>query len=509
MSRDPLAAPPYVETELPAERALLGGALLDPATLPHLLALDPTAFASDRCRFVREAIGNLAARGAGLDPLVVEAELRHCGHLEDAGGPTFLATLVEEGAVATLAPEYAGLIRDAAAKRLLARRGRELVLLAQQNGAGPTAGELAGHVDALGRELEDLLGPEVRARHAARLGLGLGEFLGLAMPAAEPIIDGLLPAEGVGWLAGEEKVGKSLYALAEALCVALGEPVLGRFAVPQRRRVLFVEEEDTPRRTQQRLRALLRGHDLDPDDPDVRVDLDDWMRLSVWAGVSLDDPGMVGRLEATIADFGPAVCYLDVLRKLTTRDLNRAHEAGALLATLDRLRRTYGVAFRVVHHYRKVQGFRVGRGSQEISGSFVLGAWAEHSLFFEPLGRKQGIIRVEVQSKDGPPLPSFTLRVEAEGAPYAPTRLRLQLEEVTEQTAAETLAAQVLQAVGVLPASPALAGKPGVSLKAILEVVKRSDRPVRSALKKLAAEGLVDVVGQAAKGMVLYAVVER
>lgn len=347
--------------------------------------------------------------------------------------------------------------------------------------------------------------PEVDDTLPPPLGIGLGDFLARDFPPTAPLIEGVLFADGGGWLGGEEKTMKTLYAEAESLGLSLGRPVCGRFRVPTRQRVLFLEEEDSPRRTHMRFRALLRGQDLDPDAPAVQADLNVWFRLEVWSGFTLDDPAWVDRLAATLEGFRPAVCYLDVLRKLTRRDLNKASEAGLLLAVLDDLRRRYGVLFRVVHHYRKVQGgYRVGRGSQEIGGSFQLGAWAENSLFFEPIGRKQGAVKVEVQTKDGPPVPAFTLRVEAEGPAHAPTRLVLQADDVTDQSAAEQLQDQILQVLGGLPTVEPLVGKPGVPLKAILDAVKKSDRPVRTALRTLLDTKQVEVVGQAGKRVALY-----
>jgi Bifunctional DNA primase/polymerase, N-terminal/AAA domain len=235
------------------------------------------------------------------------------------------------------------------------------------------------------------------------LGIGLGQFLRQTFADAPPLIEGVLSADGNGWIAGEEKLGKTYYALDEALALALGQPVAGRFKVPARQRVLFIEEEDPPRRAYSRIKSLLRGRGLDLDDPALLAELDEWFRIEVWSGFTLDDPARVARLDATCAAFRPTVAYLDVLRKLTGRDLNKSAEAGALLASLDAIRRAHGTIFRVLHHYRKAQGFRVARGSQEMGGSFVLGAWGECSLFLEPIGRKQGAVRVEVQSKDAAP----------------------------------------------------------------------------------------------------------
>src|SRR5262249_36124998 len=144
-----------------------------------------------------------------------------------------------------------------------------------------------------------------------------------------------------------------------------GLEVCGRFRVPTQRRVLFIEEEDPPRRTHRRLRALMSGHGLNPDDPALLAELSHCFHISVWAGFSLDVPAMVTRLAAELATFKPHVVYLDVLRKITLKDLNKAAEASGLLAILDDFRRRDGVIFRILHHYRKAQGFRVGRGSQE------------------------------------------------------------------------------------------------------------------------------------------------
>src|SRR5262249_45598369 len=157
------------------------------------------------------------------------------------------------------------------------------------------------------------------------------------------------------------------------------------------------------------LRALIRGHGLDADDPQVREALGKNFQLAVWEKFSLDEEAAVARLDTTLATFQPQVVYCDALRKVTLRDINRADLASSLLKTHDELRRKHGAIFRLVHHYRKSQTFRSGRGSQEISGSYVLGAWAENSLFFEPVGRKQGLVKVEVQTKDGPPQPPFRL----------------------------------------------------------------------------------------------------
>jgi hypothetical protein len=334
----------------------------------------------------------------------------------------------------------------------------------------------------------------------------LGQFLARIFPSPHPIIEGLLSDEGGGFIAGEEKLGKSFWSLDEALAIALGQPVAGAFTVPARRRVLFIEEEDPPRRVHRRLRALLRGRGLDPDDPAVQADLDAWFHVVAWQGFTFDTRAMIERLEAELTAHRPAVTYVDVLRKVTLKDLNKADQAGTLLAELDRLRRAHNTAFRLLHHYRKVQGARAGRGSQEIGGSFVLGAWIENALYFEPVGRQQGQVRVSVQSKDLEPVAAFRMRLESEGEAHDPTRVRIVAVEEAPDAAAAQLDDVVLQCVATLPVSIPDEGEPGVSVRAIADHLKRSKDTVQRSLNRLIDAGRVRRTGTQRRSTVLYGV---
>jgi hypothetical protein len=494
--------PPMPPVELEAERALLGAFLLEPERLgPYVETLPGVVFFEEHSRLVWNALQTLHRAGVGIDAITVAAELQRQGRFQQAGGHTYLVVLQEEGTVATKLAEYVGLIRAAASKRALLDLGGRLI-------HGSTNGQPVTELcDDVRTTLTDAtaLADSPTGVSAEPLGIGLGTFLAKKFDPLEPIVEGLLYTDGGGWIGGEEKLGKSDYAVEEALCIALGRPVCGRFNVPVRRRVFFIEEEDPPRRLHARIHALLRGKDLDPADPELRAALDQWIRLAVWTGFSFDTPDLVARLEATCREFMPAIVYGDVLRKLTVRDLNKSSEAGMLLATLDRLRRDYGVVFRLLHHYRKAQGFRTGRGSQELGGSFQLGAWAEHSLFFEPIGRKHGAVKVEVQSKDAPPAPAFQLVFEAEGPVHDPDWVRLRADELTETSIPARNLEAVRQALGTLPPSTPVEGAPGVLVMTLVPVLKLSDKTIRACLKDLEEAGDAAQVGKASRGAVLWA----
>jgi hypothetical protein len=174
------------------------------------------------------------------------------------------------------------------------------------------------------------------------------------------------------------------------------------------------------------------------------------------------------------------------------------------LGELDRLRRTYDCLFRIIHHSRKITagGFRTGRGSQEMAGSYVLSAWGESSLFFEPIGRQQGAVRVTAQSKDDAPTPPFRLTITSEGPRHAPTTLRLTAEDDRADDADEV----VLQAVAALPKTEALVGQPGVTVQALATHLKKSEKTIRRALGRLEDAGRCVVTGKLSKQKELYGV---
>lgn len=487
---------------LDAERAVLGALLLEGSgAMLHVVgALQPEDFYTEAHRVVYHSMLRLHGRGEPVDVLMLQEDLRRAGELERAGGPATLALFLEQAQISVNLPSYVTLVTEAS-------RRREYMALGERLRAGGMNGASAADLSAWTAELQAVH----RARDARRRPdeaptltiIGMGAFIAQAFPEPVPLIEGILSDDGGGWLGGEEKTNKTWWMEAEATSLALAKPLAGRFAVPRRRRALILEEEDSPRRTHRRIRAVLRGHGVDPDDPAIQADLDAWLRVSVWSGFTLDNPLLVAQLDAALADFRPAVCYIDCLRKVTLRDLNKANEASALLAILDDFRRRYSVVFRLVHHFRKQQGFRTGRGSQEIGGSFVLGAWSENSLFFEPIGRKQGAVRVEIQSKDGAPVPGFTLKIESEGPSHALDLVRLVAQEDADPHDADEL---VFQAVATLPKQEAVKGEPGVSVKALAGALKRVDKTIRRSLDRLCVDERCLVTGSMSKGAKLYVV---
>jgi hypothetical protein len=114
---------------------------------------------------------------------------------------------------------------------------------------------------------------------------------------------------------------------------------------------------------------------------------------------------------------------------------------------------------------------------------------------------------VEVQTKDGAPVPAFALRWETDGPAHDPTLVRLHADDLGKASAAEELKEKVFEATSRLPAEEALTGQGGVSIKALAADVKRSNKPVRDAVALLVAEERLRETGTARKGRKLYGVI--
>ena len=339
-----------------------------------------------------------------------------------------------------------------------------------------------------------------------RLGWPLGQFLQRDFPPRPPVIETLFPRLAPGQIAGEEKLSKSLYALAEALGIALGRPVCG-YAVPQAHRVLFVAEEDDDERLWVRARALLRGLGLDPLDPTTAAALDQQFRLFVCQGLSLDDLDATARLIETVTNFRPALLYFDPLSDLIDKPLGPPEVMKPLVGRLTKLGRAHHFVWRLVNHYRRGGAGPRGRGSQEALGGTQLARWTQTALYFEPIGRSDRAT-ISRQAKDGRKDVKFTLTVEAEGPEQAPDLIRLSLSEDLAAARTAVTDAAVLDALRSHPREPGRESEPGATKKAVATAAKVTPDVARRALDRLIDAQQARLAGRGAKQAVLYVAVD-
>ena len=226
----------------------------------------------------------------------------------------------------------------------------------------------------------------------------LGELL-TQQPVHTPALvePGLLPAQGLLFVGGEPKIGKSLLVANLALCLAAGVERLG-FAIPNARRVLVCQFELPLPQFVSRLSLMRRS--LGPT-ADQRLLVD-----TRACGHLLNTPSGFAHFLAAAREAAAEVIVLDPLYSAHDQDENDTRAMAALCQALLRLRDASGAAVCVIHHARKA----INRG--EI-GSAFRGSSALHAV-----GDSYVLV-----TRPSPQLPTLELRFQFRYAPPSAPRL--------------------------------------------------------------------------------------
>jgi hypothetical protein len=200
------------------------------------------------------------------------------------------------------------------------------------------------------------------------------------------LVEDLWLEQGVGFLGGHPKTGKSWLALDIALSVASRTPVAGHWSVPRGGGVLVFAAEDSPPMVRARFRGLAAARQVALEDVPIHLVLESSLRLES----STDQ----ARLVATVELLRPALLVLDPFVRMTGIDENSAQEVSRVLAFLRELQRSHAVAILVVHHVRKSAGG--GNGGLALRGSGDFWAWSDTNLY---LARKQAGIELAIEQR--------------------------------------------------------------------------------------------------------------
>jgi len=103
-----------------AERAVLGAVLLDPGAMLHIIEkLRTEAFYLESHRIIYQACLDLHEKGDAADMVTVRNQLTEHGRLEQAGGGSYLASLVDALPDVANVVHYAEIVHDKSVKRQL------------------------------------------------------------------------------------------------------------------------------------------------------------------------------------------------------------------------------------------------------------------------------------------------------------------------------------------------------------------------------------------------------
>lgn len=222
----------------------------------------------------------------------------------------------------------------------------------------------------------------------------LSELFAATEAKTKWLVENLVEEGAIGFIGGDPKQTKSWLALHIAHALATGNPVLSRFGVPEKRRVLYLQEEDSQRLVRTRLAQLMEGHGL-PQPEDA------YFRYSVRCGFKVDSPKWLARLRRECEEYKPQLIIADVLNKLHGQDENSQQGMSVVMRGFEQIRREFNVTILIVHHFRKNGS---DRGNQMLRGSSVLSGWSENSLYVKRAA--QGLYSVEFESKSTA-LPAF------------------------------------------------------------------------------------------------------
>jgi AAA domain len=223
-------------------------------------------------------------------------------------------------------------------------------------------------------------------------------------PPACLIEPGLLPPQGILFVGGEPKVGKSILVANLALSLAAGADRMG-FPIPAPRRVLICQFELPVLQFVSRL-AIMRRSLGAAADQHLLVDT----RAS---GHLLSAAQGLNHFVAAARAAAAEVVVLDPLYSTHDQDENDTRAMAALCQSLLRLRDASGAALVIIHHVRKT----IGR--HEI-GSAFRGSSALHAV-----GDSYVLL-----TRPSPQLPTVELRFQFRYAAAQPPRL-LQLDSRT------------------------------------------------------------------------------
>jgi len=193
--------------------------------------------------------------------------------------------------------------------------------------------------------------PTLEERLRARMVSGLDLC---ALPPPTWIVDGIIPAPGVGLLYGAPKAGKSFVGMDLACCIATGRPWLGRDT--RQGRVLYIVAEGVGG-FGQRLNAWADYHGADG------LDRITWLPHAV----NLTSPDTV----AALCDIVPGydlVVFDTLARCAVGLEENSAKDMGELVANVDRIRDACGGHVLLVHHAGK-DATQKARGSSALLGA--------------------------------------------------------------------------------------------------------------------------------------------
>lgn len=370
-----LRTPPHSEE---AEQSVLGALMIDNAVHADVAEhITHASFYRHAHRVIYTAICDVIGSGQSADVVSVFVRLQETNLVADAGGLAYLNALCTCVPGASNAGNYAAIVAQRHAERMLIAGLDEASTIAWQ-GAEPFDDRLARIAEVVRRVEVSRKGP---AAHRVPL-LSLGD-LQKAAESVEWLVKRVIPADSIGMLFGGSGTFKTYLALDFALHVCHGLPWMGRKT--RQGAVIYIAAEGGAG-LWTRIQAWHKARGLD------------WKKAPLHVvPVPLDLTADAWRVvdAAQLAGVTPQAVVVDTLSQTYSGEENSANEMAAYFRTLGmRFRALWRCAVVLIHHSGHAATERP-RGSSAIRSNidFLLGAFRDEKEMLATL--------TNIKQKDG------------------------------------------------------------------------------------------------------------
>ncbi|MEG2173367.1 MAG: AAA family ATPase [Desulfovibrionaceae bacterium] len=213
--------------------------------------------------------------------------------------------------------------------------------------------------------IEEAKAPHNTMKTALRV-LDLEEMLTIEMPPREYVVHPVIPEQGLCLLYAARGVGKTHIALSIAYAVASGDKVL-KWTCPKPRQVLYVDGEMPFTVMQERLAALVRAHDIEPDPHFFRILTPDMQGENPMPNLATSEG------QDAIAPYLDGVSLVVIDNLATLCRSGRANDEESWLpvqAWILELRRR-GISVLLVHHASKNGGQRGTSAKEDVLDTVI------------------------------------------------------------------------------------------------------------------------------------------
>lgn len=367
-----------------AERSVLGAILIDNKSFDAVYGtgLSCEHFFHAHHQKIFQCMLAMREDHLAIDLVTLMDFLHDAGQIDAAGGPGYIASLMDGVPHETNVAFYARIVIDKARLRNIIHLSAAVERAAFANSAD---------LDPLQNKLREAMTSSSALISTNGNGFhirGLTEFLGMDFPQPEHLIEGLIPKGGSVMIVAMPHRLKSFFTTGLALAATRAGTLLGKLEVPKPVRTILVQVEDPPGEVQKRMRGFLGTAQFMGCDPD---------NLGVIERTQFKtfDAHWCEWFVRAATEWKADLVIFDVLRRffIGHGDLNSGVDTAVFLEIIDKIRYTTGAAIVLVHHENRKEAELMWASA----GSYNLPGWANVVIQFKRKTEEKNITRVEIE----------------------------------------------------------------------------------------------------------------